>query len=162
MNRSENRLQSGIRAIQKRLVPVSFVAVLLFSAAICFAANYPCGNASSDHCYGVNSWSEQTQYFGSYVDLQEPGMNCPSNCGGFIDNEMWLIDSNSAACKENSFKQCWVEAGYIAQPGQSTQFFWADSRPQTSSTFNLHILGNADPVGTTDHFMILKDGRVSP
>jgi hypothetical protein len=162
MHRSKNRLQPGILAIQKTLVPTGFVAFLLLSAAMCFASNYSCGNASAGHCYGQTSWSEQTQYFGAYVDLQEPTMNCPSNCGGFIDNEIWLIDTNSAACKSNSFGECWVEAGYITQAGQGTQFFWADSRPQTSSTFNLHILGNADPVGTTDHFMIIKDGRVSP
>jgi hypothetical protein len=151
--------QSGVH---RRLTAVAFVAVLLFSGAICFASTYSCGNGSAGHCYGQTSWSEQTQYFGAYVDLQEPTMNCPSNCGGFIDNEIWLIDSNSSGCTSNSFGQCWVEAGYIAQSGQSTQFFWADSRPQTSSTFNLHILGDADPVGTTDHFMIVKDGRVSP
>jgi hypothetical protein len=162
MCKAENRLRSEIWSVQKVLVPVSLVAVLFFSASYCHAAKYSCGNGTSGHCYGVNSWSEQTQYFGSYVDLQEPSMNCPSNCGGFVDNEMWLIDSKSRACTANSFGQCWVEAGYIAQAGQGTQFFWADARPQSSSTFNLHILGNADPVGTTNHFMILKDGRVSP
>jgi len=162
MHSSENRLRPTFRTIQKGIVPFSVLAILLFSAAICFAGNYSCGNGSSGHCYGVNTWGEQPQYFGSYVDLQEPSMNCPSNCGGFIDNEMWLEDTNSSGCKANSFGVCWVEAGFIAQAGESTQFFWADSRPQTSSTFNLHILGNADPVGTTDHFMIIKDGRVSP
>jgi hypothetical protein len=162
MHRLEKLLQSWNRVAQRRLVAVCFAAGLLFSGTIGFAVTYSCGDPSSNHCYGVTSWSEQTQYFGAYVDLQEPSMSCPSNCGGFIDNEIWLIDNKSAACKSNSFGMCWVEAGYIAQSGQGTQFFWADSRPQTSSTFNLHILGNADPVGTTDHFMIVKDARVSP
>ncbi len=146
----------------KQLIPAALFSIFILSAAACFASNYSCGNASAGHCYGQTSWSEQTQYFGAYVDLQEPSMNCPSNCGGFIDNEIWLIDSSSTPCVANSFGQCWVEAGYIAQSGGGTQFFWADSRPQSSSTFNLHIEGDADPVGTTDHFMIVKDGRVSP
>src|SRR3954454_2872326 len=38
----------------------------------------------------------------------------------------------------------------------------SDSRPINQSTFNLHLLGNTDPVGVTDHFMIVKDGRVTP
>jgi hypothetical protein len=162
MHRFESCLQFALCAIQKRVVRFSAVAVLLFSGTIAFAVTYSCGDASSNHCYGTTSWTEQTQYFGSYVDLQEPSMSCPSNCGGFIDNEMWLIDTNSSGCKANAYKVCWVEAGYIAQAGQDTQFFWADARAQTSSTFNLHILGKADPVGTTDHFMIVKDARVSP
>jgi hypothetical protein len=162
MNRHKNRFGTWCAETRKRLLSMSFLAAALLSGSTCFAVTYSCGDPSTGHCYGVNGWTEQTQYFGSYVDLQEPNMSCPSNCGGFIDNEMWLIDSGSSACKSNSFGQCWVEAGYIAQAGQSTQFFWADSRPQSSNTFNLHILGNADPVGTTDHFMILKDGRVSP
>jgi hypothetical protein len=32
----------------------------------------------------------------------------------------------------------------------------------TSSTYNNHFLGSTDPVGTTDHFMIIKDGRDGP
>src|SRR3954466_12489914 len=35
-------------------------------------------------------------------------------------------------------------------------------RPINQSTFNLHLLGNTDPVGVTDHFTIVKDGRVTP
>jgi len=168
MHKTGDVLRSSMRAIpwrgaiQKKLIYAGLLGGLLFSSTNCFAANYSCGTASANHCYGQTSWSEQPQYFGAYVDLQEPSMNCPSNCGGFIDNEIWLIDTNSQACKANSFGQCWVEAGYIAQAGEGTQFFWADGRPQNSSTFNLHIVGNADPVGTTDHFMIVKDGRVSP
>ena len=164
MHRTGNRVTASLWGsfVRRRLLPASFLAALFFSAAAALAANYSCGNASSNHCYGQTSWSEQTQYFGAYVDLKEPTMNCPSSCGGFVDNEIWLIDNQSQACLANSFNQCWVEAGYIAQAGGGTQFFWADSRPQTSSTFNLHIVGDADPVGTTDHFMIVKDGRVSP
>ncbi|MGA8221318.1 MAG: hypothetical protein WB780_06645 [Candidatus Acidiferrales bacterium] len=144
---------------------VKFVALLcamLAAGAPTLASSYSCGNPSSGHCYGVASWSEKPQYFGAYADILEGSLNCPSGCGGFIDDELWLVDSQSSGCTSNSFGMCWVEAGYIAQENQGTVFFWADSRPLTSSTFNLHLLGGTDPAGTTDHFMIIKDGRAGP
>jgi len=93
----------------------------------------------------TNELERQPQYFGAYVDLQEPSMNCPSNCGGFIDkrNVADRRPYSQAVQVRTALDQCWVEAGYIAQAGEGTQFFWADSRPQNSSTFNLHIVGNA-------------------
>jgi hypothetical protein len=87
-------------------------------------------------------------------------MGCPSGCGGFVDDEIWLIDTKSSGCSSNGYGVCWVEAGYFFTDGSTNaQFFWADGRPLTSSTFNLHILGSTDPVGVTDHYMIIKDGR---
>jgi hypothetical protein len=41
-------------------------------------------------------------------------------------------------------------------------FFWADTREGKSATLNVHVLGPADPVGTVDHYMIIRDGRTSP
>jgi hypothetical protein len=83
-------------------------------------------------------------------------------CGGFIDEEIWLVDNKSSACTGNPFEMCWVEAGYTIDEGQSPVFFWADGRPLKQSTYNLHLLGKTDPVGATNHFMIIKDGRVTP
>jgi len=121
---------------------------------------YSCGNPSSGHCYGTASWQEKTEYFGAYADLTQVAMGCPAGCGGFVDDEIWLIDTKSSGCGSNGFGVCWVEAGYIFTDGSSSaQFFWADGRPLTSSAFNLHILGPTDPAGTTDHYMIIKDGR---
>jgi hypothetical protein len=100
-----HRTVIGLRhRVGKTIMCSGFLVFILFSATFCFAANYSCGNASANHCYGQTSWSEKTQYFGSYVDRQEPPMNCPSNCGGFIDNEMWLIDTNSAGCTAKSIR----------------------------------------------------------
>ena len=101
--RSESRVIPWLGFTRKKPAHAALLAGLLFSSVNCFAANYSCGTASANHCYGQTSWSQQPQYFGAYVDLQEPTMNCPSNCGGFVDNEIWLIDTNSQACKANSF-----------------------------------------------------------
>src|SRR5579859_1234862 len=123
------------------------------------AGAYSCGNPSSGHCYGVTIWSEQPQYFGAYTDITQARLSCPSGCGGFVDDEIWLIDSRTPACNTNGFGVCWVEAGFIANDGGSEIYFWADARPRTTSTFNLHLLGGTDPIGTNDHFMIIKDAR---
>lgn len=127
------------------------------------AVTYSCGNQSSGHCYGVASWQEKPEYFGAYSDILQVPINCPGGCGGFIDDEEWLIDDHSAGCTGNPFGMCWVEAGYIASDGSNNPvFFWADSRPMNASTFNLHLLGGTDPAGVTDHFMIIKDARNGP
>lgn len=127
------------------------------------AGAYSCGNPSAGHCYGIASWQEQPEYFGAYSDITQSAMTCNPLCFGSVDNEVWLIDDASPECRANSFQMCWVEAGYVEFAlWNSPGFFWADVRPTNQSTFNLHILGPSDPVGTTDHFMIVKDGRTSP
>ena len=127
------------------------------------AADYACGTPSAGHCYGNNRWTQPTEYFGAYTDVRQARMACPAGCGGFVDNEIWMVDNGSPGCRANRFGMCWVEAGSIALDGiNSPVFFWADARPTNQSTFNLHLLGNVDPVGTQDHYMILKDGRVRP
>jgi hypothetical protein len=124
------------------------------------SAQYSCGTPSAGHCYGVASWTERPEYFGAYTDIQQAPMSC-AGCDGFVDNEIWLIDGTSPECQANRFGVCWVEAGYIALQGRNTPvFFWADMPP--GGQFRLHLLGPTDPVGTVDHFMIVKDGRVSP
>lgn len=134
--------------------------LLMILSGSAMAQTYSCGTPTSGHCYGVAGWQEQPEYFGAYSDIMQVTMGCPSGCGGFVDNEIWLIDTKTGGCTSNGFGMCWVEAGYFFEDGSGhAQFFWADARPMTSNTFNLHILGSTDPVGTTNHFMIVKDGR---
>jgi hypothetical protein len=143
--------------------PLLSVFLLLLISTTAFGVTYSCGDPSSNHCYGVTSWQEKPEYFGAYSDILRASMNCPSGCNGFVDNELWLVDDKSGGCTGNPFGMCWVEAGYFFTDGSSSaQFFWADSRPMNSSTFNLHILGSADSEGTTDHYMIIKDARGGP
>jgi len=124
------------------------------------AAAYSCGNPSSGHCYGVTQWTEQPQYFGAYTDATQVPMVCTGGCGGFVDDELWLVDDTSPGCASNAFAMCWMEAGTLVTDGsQSPQFFWAESKPSGGSGFTLHIVGNADSSGTVDHYMIIKDGR---
>src|SRR3954471_3671043 len=163
--------EHGKLALSKRLV-VLWVAIipmvlgcfggLLALTWASLAATYSCGNLSSGHCYAAASWQDQAEYFGAYSDVTQVSIGCPRGCGGFIDDEIWLIDNKSSGCTGKTFGMCWVEAGYIATDGANPIFFWADSRPINQSTFNLHLLGNTDPVGVTDHFTIVKDGRVTP
>jgi hypothetical protein len=124
---------------------------------------YSCGDPSSGHCYGRALWQGKPEYFGAYTDIVQAPMGCPSGCGGFVDDEIWLVDSKTSGCVANPYGVCWVEAGYIFIEGSTNkQFFWADARPMNTSTFNLHLLGPTDPDGTTNHFMIIKDGRGGP
>lgn len=125
------------------------------------ASAYSCGSPSSPgHCYGVASWQEQPQYFGAYSDIRIG--NLTATIGGFVDNEIWLIDGATPACASNGFQACWVETGYWAVQGPNPVYFWADARPTNLFTLNVHILGGTDAVGTTDHFMMIKDGRGGP
>jgi hypothetical protein len=137
--------------------------IMLVFSGTSSAQTYTCGTPSEAHCYGTTNWQVEPEYFGAYTDITQSTLTCPSGCGGFVDDEMWMVDNRSSGCVANPFSMCWVEAGYIAlDGGNSPVFFWADARPINQSTFNLHLLGRQDPVGTTDHFMIIKDGRVSP
>jgi hypothetical protein len=149
------------------------MCVLLFTVETAHA--YSCGDPSSGHCYCVTLWQEQPEYFGAYADILRTYMACPVEfpsppvgflppgeepCNGFVNNEIWLVDTRTAECVANPFKSCWVEAGYLVVESLNVPFFfWADARPRNTSTFNLHILGPADQVGVIDHFMIIKDGR---
>ena len=145
------------------------VAGLIFAAGCSFflcetrlTASYRCGDPSSDHCYGTALWQEQPEYFGAYTDVLQARLNCPKGCGGFVDNEIWLVDNASAGCTSNKFGQCWVEAGSLFVDGEDgAHYFWADGRPLKSNTFNLHVLGPTDAVGVTSHYMLLNDARES-
>jgi hypothetical protein len=74
-------------------------------------------------------------------------MSC-SGCSGFIDNEMWLEDTNTLSCALTSWGDCEVEAGietrpagsaYDCNPGyDSTCLFWADYR--SDGVFHHHAL----------------------
>ncbi len=141
-----------------RFLRFAFPLLLMFFVAG-RADAYSCGNPSSGHCYGVNAWTQGTEYFGAYTDITQVPMSCPSGCGGFVDDEIWLIDDSSANCTSNDFGMCWVEAGSIASEGSSPTYFWADARAGSGDTFNARYLGGTDPVGTVDHYMIIKDGR---
>ena len=149
-------------------IPASLFSTLaVFALWIAFAApasaqNYNCGTPQQNHCYGVTAWSQTGEYFGAYSDITVGNLNCPSGCGGFVDDEMWLSDYNSANCQSNQFGACWVEAGYLTSDGGSQVYFWADAREGNGNTFNLHLLGGVDPTGTEDHYMIVKDGRSNP
>jgi hypothetical protein len=150
-------MRSGLRA--RLLLSLLLLTLLVLPNRIAAPSNYSCGNPSSGHCYGVATWQEQPQYFGSYVDLLQIAMNCASGCGGFLNNEMWLVDNQTQGCVNNQYGQCWVEAGFQAQDGGGNPiWFWADSRPLQSNTYNNHFLNQADS-GDFEHFMIIKDSR---
>jgi hypothetical protein len=137
------------------------IGVFALNASCQNAAAYSCGTPSVDHCYGTNLWRQTGEYFGAYTDIRRGRMVCPATCGGFVDNEIWLIDNTTPACIANQYGQCWIEAGFVSVEGsQDPVFFWADNPPDQQ--FNLHLLGPADPAGMVDHFMIIKDSRVTP
>jgi hypothetical protein len=138
---------------------------------------YSCATPyTASHCYGTARWN-RTLLYGSYTDISVVGLRCDfvgcllncrsvSDCnpfiwipGGFIDNEMWLIDQTTPVCATNKFGSCWVEAGYttVAEGlSYSEDYFWADQRP--GDGYYLHYLGGV-PIrdyAARTHFMILK------
>jgi hypothetical protein len=151
------------KPLRATLAAVSMcVMLLLVGGTVRVVTAYSCGNPSTGHCYGTVTWSQRGEYFGAFTEAAQVPLSCPAGCGGFVDDEVWLIDASSSGCTSNGFGVCWVEAGSIAVDGAEPVFFWADARPTKTSTFNLHLLGATDPVGTLDHYMIVKDGRPSP
>jgi hypothetical protein len=140
------------------------LVALLLSSPAGFAVSYSCGIGTSGagHCYGEWGWQEQKQYYGAYTDVLQAGMKCPSGCGGFLTNEMWLADVTTPACLSNPYQACWVEAGFQATDGGGNPYyFWSDSRPMNSNTFNTHFYSQAD-VNDFAHFMIIQDARGGP
>src|SRR6266536_2933875 len=117
-------------------------------------------------CYGATYWLSKSEYFGAYTDISIVHFQCTSTCitnGGFIDNEIWLID-------DSCHPMCWVEAGYMMDhnsPGEV--FFWYDARHSSGPAWVLTgPVGPAPPTvpagdyGHKDHFMIIKDTRPMP
>src|SRR5260370_27919718 len=119
-------------------------------------------SCSSPHCYGVNSWSRSTEFFGSYTDISMVHLSCNTACAsnGFIDDEMWLIDMTS--CTSQAYRMCWIETGYIDYYSSNETFFWADKPPVAPFSFGLTANVPAGDYGNNDHFMIIKDGRTTP
>lgn len=121
---------------------------------------YPC----SSHCYGVNTWSSSTQYFGAYTDISLVQLGCDPQCAsdGFIDEEMWLVDTNS--CVHQFDGLCWVEIGYIDYQAQHNwqAYFWGDERPGQPFMFDLFNNVQNTDFGNTNHFVIIKDTRTTP
>lgn len=124
------------------------------------AAQYDCGDPSSGHCYATTDWREQQEYFGAYTDIRVAPIST-TDSSGFVDNEIWMVDETTPECRANGFGMCWVEVGYFAVPrSNQPQYFLAQVAP--GGQFRLVMPGAVDPVGTLDHFMLIKDGRVSP
>lgn len=166
-----------------RLLP-SLCFVMLFAlAGRVDAQTYSCGDYNTGHCYGVVGWAEQPQYFGVWSDILDATSFCLHGCGGFVNNEVWLADTQSPACASNYFGMCWVEVGYkspeLCDPrpfcgwfgGQETTqvFFWADARPVAYLDFHEHIFGPTDCASYpsacdvfTYSFVIIQDGRGDP
>jgi hypothetical protein len=131
--------------------------LLLMATTRLTANDYKCGMY---HCYAVTSWEERPQYFGAYTDITQVAMRCPGDCGGFVDDEIWLVDTRSPDCKTNGFNRCWVEAGTVAfAEADGRYFFWADARPLKANVFNFHFLGPADGEGVVNHYMMIQDAR---
>jgi hypothetical protein len=105
-------------------------------------------------CFKHVNWTGAV--LGSEVTINEGFVTC-GTCDGFIDNEMWLIDTTSSLCTSAQDGLCWVEAGYQTyttnnatngggQPSCITNsaancYFWADNRPGNGS-FHEHVVAN--------------------
>ena len=140
------------------------LCVLLLSARQSIA-QYQCGDPTDGgHCYGTAFWRERLNYAGASTTISQVPMGCPSGCDGFINNEMWLVDYDTTACKDSLHGACWVEVGYqFLQNGDSKVFFWADNRPPTQGVYLggaiLGPVGENDPIGSNASYTIIRDDR---
>jgi hypothetical protein len=136
------------------------LAVMLNTVGSEWAFGYSC--PGSNHCYGANTWSRPTEYFGVYTDISVVHLNCdPTTCAqdGFISDEIWLIDM--ASCPGQPSGMCWIETGYIDFKSTDQTLFWTDQRPGQPFAFGLMANVPTGDYGNRDHFMIIKDGRTS-
>jgi hypothetical protein len=141
-------------------------ACFLLLSATQTVAQYSCGDPTDGgHCYGEVGWQSQG-YAAAYTEISQTSMGCPPGCGGFVDNEMWLIDSKTPACKDSVHGLCWVEVGYyFEENADSKQFFWADFRPPGQVFLGGGVLGPVgrdDPVGFSDHYAIVEENLLLP
>jgi hypothetical protein len=139
-------------------VAVSLAVMLMaFGAGKAFA--YACGS----HCYGLNTWSSSTEYYGAQTDISVVHLNCDTTTcapSGLINEEMWLVDQTSCVRQDDGL--CWIETGYVDYYSTNQTFFWADERPGQPFTFELMKNVSNSDYGNTDHFVIIKDKRVTP
>jgi hypothetical protein len=142
------------------------LARLAWCLALCSGASragyadwYDCGPGDRT-CVAAASWVDDTgaEYFGTFADVDMTSMSCAFGCsGGYISNEIGMADTR---CDSRPFRECWLVAGYIATgTAPFPSYFWTEGRP-TGSSMATHILGPAGQRRDTDHFMIVKDGRV--
>jgi hypothetical protein len=127
-------------------------------------ANYSCGNAQGNHCYGNVQWDHSTEYFGVWSDQWPTRMECGKACShgdGFITSEAWLVDNSTNTCTRNRYQLCWVEVGLYRNGSEKNPvYFWADGRP--SGSFNLHVMGDEKFESPVYHYVIINDGRGKP
>jgi hypothetical protein len=108
---------------------VCVVAVLSFGG--CGGGNYKC---SDNHCYGLTvlpaAQNGEPGFRGFVTTVNAVALNSGD---GEINDEIWVVDKNSAGCGG----QCWIEVGLSAGantggcslPSNETHVFWADNRP---------------------------------
>lgn len=150
--------------IRMSITTALIMTLITISTQSALAAIRPTGYACSNHCYGVNTWSSTTEYFGAYSDISVVQLGCAPQCAaaGFIDEEMWLVDATS--CTRQFDGLCWVETGYIDYEAQNTgqAYFWADERPGQPFMYRLFSNVSSNDYGNRVHFVIIKDARTTP
>jgi len=97
---------------------LALLCLVVLSVHASRAAAYSC--AGDFHCYGIVRWVQDPslgQYFGVWSDILDANSVCAPGCGGggsdgAINNEIWLMDTQTPECQTNSFGMCWIETGY--------------------------------------------------
>lgn len=119
-------------------------------------ANYSCGTDNTPHCYGEQEWDGPMYGAKTDITIQVLTCNYPCNSNGEIDDEMWVGAYNNDGCEK-----CWVEAGITNDntTGGSTQYFWADARPN-GGRFHLHYV-NGVFVGDIGHKVIFRVAKTN-
>lgn len=107
------------------------------------AGMMPLYSCVSPHCYGTVEWSGGIE--GSSTNMVMGSLGC-GWCDGFVNNEMWLIDSYEPTCTDpdgGSSHQCWIETLY-------TTYGWVDhhkSSPCASPPVNCYVWADNRPGG---------------
>jgi hypothetical protein len=126
----------GLLRTAGRLMAAS-VIILLLNGGSCPplpgpGRTYACGDATSNHCYGIVRFNVAELGNGLDFGLFSTIVNAVALLGGDgeINDEIWVKQRHGVT---NCGNQCWVEVGLSAGacsiPKNETHVFWADNRP---------------------------------
>lgn len=153
-------------------------ALLIFSLAMTLLAGCGSGSATRqaggvpgtaqncdnpgavERCYAYGYWTMDTGTFQSTITTV--ALHCdPGGCnsvGGFIDDEIWLADLQSAG------SPYWVEVGYgtwITGTSTEVHYFWADDRPDQNAPYIAHMLPAASTNGGAVQYTIEQQSSIT-
>jgi hypothetical protein len=131
---------STTQRLRQSFLGVTACALALLLSA-CSGKTYSCGNSSTNHCYGIVSWTDTADGFSLQMTP------APLTSGDIsIDDEGWLIQNYVPDCPGAA---CWVETGVdntnLTQSNGfgTTVYFWGSGTAASGPQY--YYLGDVPP-----------------